>query len=210
MRLLAAAALCLIAGPAIAQRVDTRIIDVRQHANGRESCRFNAVPDLHMTTAHLGGNGAFAEWAHKATDGNAWLHARFQPDLPLGTIQKLEVMLTPRIAAALSASLLLDGESSPVALSLTRVHPQSDRWTLVPADGTALARAMRHTKTLTLHLAGPQGKKLGSWQFRIGNLQDIAEYPGLVAWRCKLAPQQLPAARHLKRFGVDIAHRLAI
>lgn len=185
MRLLPASLLCLIALPASAQRVDTRVIDIRQMADGRETCRFNAVPDLHMTEPRRGTSDGFAEWAHKARDGDAWLHARFSLEERDGNIQMIEVPLTPAIAGATKAKISLDGDRSPVAFELKRTWPGSDRWTLVPSDGVALARAMRYNDVLSVRLLDGKGKRLGSYEFWIGDLQDIAEYPRIIAWECK-------------------------
>lgn len=185
MRLLALAGLCLLALSANAQRVDTRVIDVRQAADGREHCRFNAVPDLHMTEPRRGERDGFAEWAHKARDGNAWLHARFSPHEREGNILMIEVPLTRAIAAAASAQVSIDANPSPVPFDLKRTWPGSDRWTLTPADGVALAEAMRYTDMLSVRLFDAKGKRLASYEFWIGDLQDVAEYPRIVEWECR-------------------------
>ncbi|RYG87818.1 MAG: hypothetical protein EON59_06325 [Alphaproteobacteria bacterium] len=184
MRLLAIAGLSLLASPTQAQRVDTRVIDVQQMADGRERCRFQAVPDLHMTEAHRGTTDAIAEWAHKARDGNAWLHARFTPADPQGRILIIEIPLTRAIVGARSAEIRIDADASPTSFKLTRTWHGSDRWTLVPANGAALAAAMRYTDLLAVRLLGARGNRLASYEFWIGDLQDVAEYPALVDWRC--------------------------
>ncbi|HEX8302346.1 hypothetical protein [Sphingomonas sp.] len=183
MRLTAIAGLCLLAAPAVAQRVDTRVIDTRQMADGRQRCTFNAVRDLHMTEARRGARDAFAEWAHKARDGNAWLHARFSRQEREGSIQMIEVPLTKAIARAASAQVFIDASPSPVPFALKR-RPRSDRWTLIPGDGVALARAMRYTDILSVRLLGPRGQRLASYEFWIGDLQDVAEYPAIIGWTC--------------------------
>ncbi len=185
MRLVLAAALTFAALPAHAQRVDTRVIDVRDMAGGGMRCRFNAVPDMEMFVSATP-NGTYAEWTHKARDGDAVLHALFAPAAPpqiSATVDAFTVPDDDRFRGLERAELYLDADPKPVVLGIGRSAAASQPIRLVPPDDS-LAEAMRYTDVVSLRLLDHAGNRIASYEFWIGDLQDVWEIPTIIHWKC--------------------------
>jgi len=186
MRLVLAAALVAFAAlPAAAQRVDTRVIDARDLGDGEARCRFNAVPDMTLFVSKTP-NRTYAEWTHKARDGDATLHALFAPAPPpqiSATVDAFELPPGPQFGALDRAELYLDADPKPIPLAVSWSRSAIAPIRLTPPDDS-LAEAMRYTDVASLRLLDRAGARIASYEFWIGDLQDVWEIPTILHWRC--------------------------
>jgi hypothetical protein len=189
MRLpIAVAAFALLATPALAQRLDTRRIDVRETAIST-TCGFNAYPGMTLVDGTKAGNGKVARWNGSATeDANAQMQLVWEPaETNWRTPPFLGVGFKVATDAKLSrdnvagASIFID-DGKPIPL---RYNASGDTLIFVANRDTDNigARAIGSDKVV-LEILDSAGTALRRYSWNTRRLADAVETVSVVGWSC--------------------------
>ncbi|NML05141.1 hypothetical protein [Sphingomonas sp. G-3-2-10] len=191
MRLMiAAGALLALASPALAQRVDTRRIDIREMGTNT-ICSFNAFRDLTLIDASKSGKASVGRWKG-ASDASAsppaYLEAVFTAskdrwfDAPfIGVAFSIEADAALSTSSVSGARAVIDGDA-PVDLLY---HASGDKLSFpVPGDPSGFARRLIRAKTLRLDILGRDGNVAATRTWSIRRFGEAVEVVSIVGWKC--------------------------
>jgi hypothetical protein len=193
MRIALVAIAVTAATPALAQRVDTRRIDIQPGPRPHyDSCNFTAVQNLRLEE-YGGGDAARASWTAKAAGAaphGATLLIGFAPvpgDPSSTEIEKAGAEIeAPDLPDDASAHLFVDGADSGLTLDVAPSYPRGRRFLAIARDGerASVVERMIAGTTAEIVLTGPSGAVLGRYGFDVYQLRRIPELLELVLWSC--------------------------
>lgn len=178
--LLSVIALCAVALPAMAQRVDTRRYDLRD-VDGITACKFNAVDGL-MLTQFAAGPGTNAIW-HGEADG-AVLDIGYAPQDGSARIVGFDLAVMDPGPAQRTARLYLDDQATSFALEPGDTD-HGFHFFLDQAQWGDIVQQMMTHSTARLEMLDASGKLLHSYSWDIFKLRRIPELLDLVHWGCR-------------------------
>lgn len=192
MRLALALAGLLAASPAFAQRIDTRVDDVAENADGY-SCASHAYPGLHLIYDWRGTDRS-ASWdfpARESEAGDLRMLTAFQPDLdkPFGTATSVlgfQLTLTRASLAANphAAHLRVDGKPDGTVFDLTGDR-KSLTLSIVERQRQDLAERLMDANIVEIDLIDASGAQLGRFSWDVRSLRRAPELLQLINWSCK-------------------------
>jgi hypothetical protein len=194
--LLATGLLSTLAFPAAAQRVDTRIDDVRPVGDGL-SCRAHHHPDLQLVHGKNGEQPS-ASISYDAKESTGYDDLRMIIALrPKGktaietegkyiggevTGFRLRTVDFPDAPVA-EALLSLDGKPDPAKFQVVRKH-RPPTFEIGTGDGGPLAERLVRAEKAELVLVDDARKVLGRFTWDVGRFRYAIELPILWGWRC--------------------------
>lgn len=191
--------LSMAATPALAQRLDTRRVDIETVTKGKEkgtSCHFAAVPGLTLFKGPGKKDIASAVWRPASIeDPQATLRLPFRlgrnggREFRFGNLAlfyKPEGDSTP--PSMDSATVVLDGSPRP-GLNWLTMDDQETRTIAAVFMGTddimnATGNAVMQSRSMTIELGSKAAGTRTSYSFDTSRLRDVAELLELVHWDC--------------------------
>lgn len=189
MRLpIAIAAMLLLATPALAQRLDTRRVDIVETADA-VTCGFNAYPEMRLNDASKSGRGKVAAWNGAPAENPdarmklAWKPAasnwRTPPFLGVGFTVPTDAKLS-RDSVAGASVIIDDGKPIPLLYNASgnRLVFAANRDTdnagarIVGSDG------------VVLEILDSAGTALRRYSWNTRRLADAVETVSVVKWSC--------------------------
>lgn len=194
MRLiLAASFLALLATPAVAQRIDTRVDEVIETSDGF-FCRSHAYPELRISHDWRGGDRA-AIWTGQARDSGATdtlhLSARFDPSdsAPFGVAAsipgfQLDLNANPLVRTPRAAYLRIDGVPDPTPLSVDGDR-NSVTIAVVERLRTVLADRLMTASIVEIDITDGSVSPMRRVGWDVRKLRRIPELLQLINWSCR-------------------------
>ncbi|MDF7775513.1 hypothetical protein P1X14_09665 [Sphingomonas sp. AOB5] len=191
MRFLVSIAVALIAAtPAVAQRIDTRRIDIREMTSST-LCTFNAYRELTLVDASKEGRTSVARWKAPSEIGDprpAHLEAIFTaskgrwsdaPFLGIAFIVDGDEALSK---TSVSGARAVIDEEAPVDLLY---HASGERMTFpVGGDPGGFGRQLIDGDTVRLEVLGKDGAVIRSYRWNVKRFDEVVEVVSIVGWSC--------------------------
>ena len=191
MRIVLAVIALTAATPALAQRVDTRRMDIHPGPAAHfDNCGFTAVEALRLQEFGEDSSKAVASWfvpADNVAPGAATLHMAFAPvpgDASSTTVAILHAEI--RLAGTpASARLRIEGQDSKLVLAVAATDAPG-RYLVEPreSDRDAMIDWLVAATSAESEPLDRSGASLGRFVFDVHELRRIPELLELVRWRC--------------------------